>query len=155
MSAAIAATFVIGLVLLMSIPQLVFGIQALIVGAHVIPCENSSVLQVWFLVFGSFALGQSAMAFLCNSVEKEGEEGMLESCVNKFKSLLQAFVFGWLCYGQYLIYHPPSGYPECGESDWNVFVLMANFMLWLHVVVDVLFLFLFCVGVCHVASSQK
>lgn len=145
-------------IFLLNIATLAFGIQALIVGTNLVSCQNSYTLNVWFLVFGSFAIGVFILNCSCNVTLSNPEQNKKEkekekTPLQRFTQLVDSFIFAWLCYGMYLVFHPPQGYPECATSDWNVFSFMIHFMLWSRVAVYGIMCLLMCVGCCVVVET--
>jgi hypothetical protein len=136
----------------------VFGIQALKVGfdTYNLPgtLQNVSGIEVlvpncqrtvgyWLLVYGSLVITYAGLPCICP--DEFGQSTGNNLLCSYFVWLAS---FGWLCYGVNIISNP-ANYPnaDCSPSQYQVFVLMVNFMFWGGITILVGWIFLMCISV--------
>ena len=129
------------------IANLVFAIQALVVGANTYQgpdCQRT--IGQWLIVYGSLVLGSTVLGCCCGERRKDDEsDEPPKGNICQFVGHLCGFAaFGWLCYGINIIYDNPGTYQQCNPSQWDVFHLIVMFMFWGSIAVLGSVIFLCC-----------
>ena len=113
----------------LGVSNLVFVIQALVVGSATYQnkCGPTAYVGQWMIIWGSLGLGSCCLQ-QCQSKDEEGRaKDNIISVIGKLAGLTG---FAILCWGMNIVYTQGNAVYKCSPSQYNVFVIMVNYMLW-------------------------